>query len=105
MNKLIFVFALLCLWKTTQNTCLCPINNYNPQCGRNGRTYMNYCLMLCDNVRRDHKGPCKVCKCPDVLSPVCANDGQTYVNSCEANCKEVLVLHEGRCRNRNNDNP
>ena len=66
---------------------------------------MNYCLMLCDNVRRDHKGPCKVCKCPDVLSPVCANDGQTYVNSCEANCKEVLVLHEGRCRNRNNDNP
>ena len=53
--------------------------------------------MFCDEVKRAHRGPCRNCDCPDIVSPVCAENGHSYVNSCEANCHGAIIIGEGRC--------
>ena len=83
---------------SSSNGCICLGLKYRPICGRNKRTYFNWCFMACDNVRRAYSGPCTDCKCPNIVSPVCGDNGHTYVNSCEATCDRALVAYEGTCR-------
>ena len=58
---------LLSLIATVYLRCICPGYRYNPVCGRNGKTYYNYCLMKCDEIKLASFGTCNNCDCPDIV--------------------------------------
>ena len=97
---------------TNSGDSACPMcnNNYNPVCGVNGVTYMNYCrLKLCaTGVDKANNGPCgtpnfnceenpKTCPCMYSFSPVCGEDGITYVNGCVTMCAGVHKKSDMAC--------
>ncbi|ETV92873.1 hypothetical protein H310_12906 [Aphanomyces invadans] len=87
---------------------------FDPQCGSDGITYGNKCLLsvaTCKNssVRLERAGECgtsspSTCKkgCPEILKEVCGSNGKTYSNECElqnAACDipSLKVATEGAC--------
>jgi hypothetical protein len=86
--------------------CLCN-STFNPVCGSNGVTFMNYCRADCLGVAPVHYGQCgafaygldttKVCTCDNTLVPVCATNGMTYANSCVSDCFGAEYKNDGVC--------
>ena len=99
--KNIFLVAAILLFtqKYTSEPCDCVDEDYEPECGRNGKTYFSGCHRECDLVEKAHDGSCKhPCEeCPLVIQPVCGADGITYNNSCEATCNRTYAVLDGPC--------
>ncbi|CAG7724861.1 unnamed protein product [Allacma fusca] len=104
--------------------CICT-SEFNPQCGTNGKTYSNPCVVQCDqecdrSIKIDHEGPCQktpsrappltVCRggkpqeciCTAEFNPQCGTNGQTYSNPCVFRCdqscdRSLKIAHEGAC--------
>lgn len=81
-----------------KKTCSCP-RILKPVCGEDGRTYNNYCLAECNDVKVECDGgcPCSSCLCPEVYQPVCGEDGRTYPNRCKAGCANIEVACKDAC--------
>merc|ERR1712157_504414 len=84
----------------------------NPQCGTNGQTYSNPCLLryaTCQSggkIQLKHPGRCKkICSpiCTKELNPQCGTNGRTYSNPCVlryATCTsggKIQLKHPGTC--------
>ena len=86
--------------------CLCN-STFNPVCGENGVTFMNYCRANCLGVAPVHYGQCgafaygldttKTCTCDNTLVPVCATNGITYANNCVSECFDAEYKTDGYC--------
>ena len=86
--------------------CNCN-TTFNPVCGSNGVTFINYCRADCLGVSPVHYGQCgafsfdldtsKICTCDNTLVPVCATNGITYANTCAAECFEAEYNSDGLC--------
>lgn len=86
--------------------CLCN-TTFNPVCGSNGVTFMNYCRADCLGIAPAHYGQCgafsydldtsKICTCDNTLVPVCATNGITYANTCAAECFGAEYNADGFC--------
>ena len=86
--------------------CVCNFN-FNPVCGENGVTYVNYCRASCRNVEAVHYGQCgainyeydakKKCECNYESRPVCAVNKVSYESACAAKCFDVTVESNGIC--------
>ena len=76
----------------------CP-NTYEPVCGKDGKTYDNWCMMKKNGQKFKHNGKCheEVCFCPEIYNPVCGKDGKTYGNKCKLGCAGVEKKHKGEC--------
>ena len=80
---------------------------FNPICGENGVTYVNYCRASCKNVKPVHYGQCGAisyeynekneCQCDHSFSPMCATNGITYESSCTSKCFNATVTSAGMC--------
>merc|ERR1719318_2461923 len=98
-------------WRRNSRPCGCEWN-YDPVCGRNGRTYDNACMADCDGVRVECWDECRFCDwdrdwdredcvCPANWDPVCGEDGwssrgrRTYGNSCLLRCDGAQLVFNG----------
>ncbi len=88
----------------TYKNYVCP-QYYNPVCGRNGKTYSNFCYLEKALVPFKHKGKCQVLTLPKDCSklictkkfePVCGVNGKTYRNKCDI-CGKTKIGHFGGC--------
>ncbi|MBI1839117.1 MAG: hypothetical protein HYR95_02400 [Candidatus Colwellbacteria bacterium] len=86
------------------------IEEYEPVCGVDERTYGNECKARVANVRVRYKGECRAKEesrvekpkeegklCTQVYDPVCGADDRTYSNSCFADIARIQVKHRGEC--------
>merc|ERR1719273_1295576 len=117
-TKVLLCFVLLgaIFGSTKANVCQCP-RNFHQVCGddgsENGKTYMNNCLAVCDNVliKCDGACPCQQareeptavrvkntnCRCPRMMMRVCGDNNKNYFNDCLAECDGARVECRGQC--------
>ncbi|CAH0401020.1 unnamed protein product [Chilo suppressalis] len=82
--------------------CECK-EHLDPMCGADGVTYTNECMLNCNGMKLERRGPCEPpCACPRENKPVCGSDGLTYDNTCWLNCatkhdSSLRVASVGAC--------
>ncbi len=87
----------------TSFACLCT-EQYQPVCGKDGKTYSNACFAQCQDKEIAHEGECKKektfepCSCTKEYSPVCGNNGVTYSSGCQAKCANIVSFTIGPCK-------
>jgi hypothetical protein len=93
------IVTLSC-YDTTAKMGVCTME-YNPMCGKDGKTYGNPCLMGAAAVEMAHEGECTAADKPVVCTmeyaPVCGTDGQTYGNFCSLQSSDAGFLFTGSC--------
>lgn len=83
-------------------------DDFEPVCGCNGITYINFCVAEADGITFYTTGSCSdTCvdpelmepdaNCVNVYEPVCGCNGVTYTNSCYADAAGVVSYINGSC--------
>nr|CEL68170.1 TPA: Kazal-type serine protease inhibitor domain-containing protein [Neospora caninum Liverpool] len=70
-----------------------------PNCGADGKTYVNQCFRECHDVELKHEGRCteEDCSCSPIFELNCGEDGKTYANHCMRECQGVSLGSLGPC--------